>query len=59
MKEITMAERGDAYMPTVKPAHKNPTKVSRTLPWSARRVTAITNPKKPTFNMPTNFAVFT
>lgn len=52
-----MAVRGDAYMPTVKPAHKIPTKVSLRLPWSARRVTAITNPRKPTFNPATNFAV--
>jgi hypothetical protein len=59
MKEITMAERGDAYMPTVKAAHKIPTKVSRTLSWSATRLTAITNPRKPTFNMPTSFVVFT
>jgi hypothetical protein len=53
-----MAERGDAYIPMVKAAHKIPMKVSRKLPWSARRLTAITNPRKPTLNMATNFAVF-
>lgn len=53
-----MTERGDAYMPTVNPAHRNPTNVSRKLPWKTSKVNAITNPRNPTFNTATNFMDF-
>lgn len=59
IKDITIIDRGDAYMPMVNPAHKIPTTVSRTLPGVARKVTAITNPRNPTFNKATNFNVLT
>lgn len=59
IKDLTIIDRGDAYMPMVNPAHKIPTTVSRTLPGIARRVTAITNPRNPTFNKAANFAVLT
>jgi hypothetical protein len=58
VKKLTIDERGDAYMPMVNPAHKIPTNVSCKLSsWIARRVIAITNPRRPTFNMATVFAV--
>ena len=45
-------------MPMVNPAHKIPTNVSCKLSsWIARRVIAITNPRRPTFNMATVFDV--
>ena len=50
-----MAERGDAYMTIVNPAQKIPTQISRELPWKARRVSAITAPRKPTSNTAATF----
>jgi hypothetical protein len=44
-------------MPMVNAAHKTPTNVVCKLPCIARRVIAITTPRKPAFNMATSFAV--
>lgn len=55
----TMTERGAAYMPIVKAAHKRPTSVSRILARNASRLTIITPPRNAIFNAPTNFIDFT
>ena len=60
IKDLTIIDRGDAYMPMVNPTYKIPKTVSWTLPGIARRVTAITYPRNPTiFNKATSFAVLT
>lgn len=56
-REHTMTERGEAYIPMVKPVHTSPTKFNFTSSRTARSVNAITEPKKPTFNIATILAI--
>lgn len=52
-----MADRGDAYIIILRPAHINPTASMRASPSNAKRVAAIAAPKNPTSSMPKIIAV--
>lgn len=52
-----MADRGDAYIRMLRPAHINPMASMRASPCNAKRVTATAVPKNPTSNMPKITAV--
>lgn len=59
-RNLTIDNKGDAYMPTANPTHKIPIIVSCLfLSWIDRSVIAITDPGKTTLNMPTIYAVLT
>lgn len=52
-----MAERGDAYVTTLRPAQMKPKAIVRNSPCKANRVTRIAVAKKPTSKIPTRTAV--